>query len=1625
MILESVENGPLIWPSIEENGVTKPKKYSELSATEAIQADCDIKATNIILQGLPPEVYALVSNHKVAKELWERIQLLMQGTSLTKQEKELNTKFLNTLPPEWSKFVTDIKLVRDLHITNIDQLHAYLGQHEFHANEVRLMHERNSDPLAFSPQCGSPYQQYSNNQSSTPLSITYPSNDYQSSIHHNVYSPSSSIRKLEYAPLINQQPEFSQQDSGLIVLVFQNGDDPIDAINHMMSFLTAVVTSRYPTTNNQLRNSLNLGNKLTHLILEGNLKTNSGENTLLAAGTTRTYTPGASGSNSGKQRTVICYNCKGEGHMSKQCTKPKRKRDDSWFKDKVLLVQSQASGQILHEEELAFLADLGILEVALMAMPSSEQLNVVNHSETEITSDSNIIPYSHVNDTLTAEFKRYKEQVKVLKEGQNVDLRSNDIASYSSAQSVEIDHLKQTLSEHLKEKESLMQTVTLLKNDFKKEESRNIDGEIALEKRIKQLDNIKAQQLEPKLYDGNVIKNTSAIVIPDSEETLLLAKESRSKMLLKQQDPMILEKKDYVNSPRISSKTTKVEVPKELPKVSMVNTSLKKLKHNLVGFDVVFKERTTPTTITEGSWGKSSVDNDVTKHHSDPEMLKIDVEPITPKLLNKKIAHSAYIKHTQEEATVRKDLVEYVKSKYPLDHSLESVYRPTSRTFTIVGNACPLTRITTTTEVPLRKPTALDNETSKPVVTLVYSRKPRKSKTNVPVSKSKVLKSVVQIVLWYLDSGCSKHMTGDRSQLTNFVNKFLGTVKFRNDHVAKILGYGDYQIGNVTISRVYYMEGLGHNLFSVGQFCDSNLEVAFRQHTCFIRNLEGVDLLTGSRGNNLYTLSLGDMMASSPICLLSKASKTKSWLWHRRLSHLNFGAINHLARHGLVRGLPKLKFEKDHLCSTCAMGKSMIKPHKPKSEDTNQEKLYLLHMDLCGPMRVASVNGNKYILIIVDDYSRFTWVRFLRSKDKAPNFIIKFLKMIQVRIKMIVRRIRTDNGTEFVNQTLREYYEKISISRETFVARSPQQNGVIERRNRTLIQAARTMLIYAKAPLFLWAKAVATACYTQNRSIIRLRHGKTPYDLLHDKPPDLSFFHVFGALCCPTNDSEKLGKLQPKADIDFDELTAMASEHSSSGPALHEITPATISSGLVPNPPPSTPFVPPSRTDWDIYGFNRFAPVLAVSTGSPSSTIVDQDAPSPTNSQTTPKTQPPFIPNDVEEDNHNIEVAYMGNDPYFDAFLTAVEPKTYKDALTQSCWIKAMQEELNEIERLKVWELVPRPDKVMVITLKWIYKEKLDELGGILKNKARLVARSSRQEEGIDFEESFTPVARLEAIRIFLAFAAHMNMVVYQMDVKTAFLNGNLQEEVYVSQPDGFVDPDNPNHVYKLKKALYGFKQAPCAWYDMLSSFLISQDFSKGSVDPTLFIRKEGKELLMVQVHVNDIIFAASTPELCDIFAKIIFNSCDPVDTPMVEKSKLDKDKEGKAVDPLHYRGLAYRKHLHAVKRIFRYLRGTVNRGLWYPKDSSIALTTFADADHAGCQDTRRSTSGSMQFLGDRLEHVENGVIELYFVNTEYQLANIFTKALTRERIEFLINKLGMWSFTPETLKQLADEVDE
>ncbi|GJR84303.1 retrovirus-related pol polyprotein from transposon TNT 1-94 [Tanacetum coccineum] len=269
-----------------------------------------------------------------------------------------------------------------------------------------------------------------------------------------------------------------------------------------------------------------------------------------------------------------------------------------------------------------------------------------------------------------------------------------------------------------------------------------------------------------------------------------------------------------------------------------------------------------------------------------------------------------------------------------------------------------------------------------------YNWKPKSQKGNVNPN-------LVEIVLFIVDSGCSKHMTGNLKLLTNFVEKFLGTVKFGNDQIAPILGYGDLVQGTITIKRVYYVEGLNHNLFSVGQFCDADLEVAFRKSTCYIRDLKGNDLLTGSRGTDLYSISLKDSTTPNPICLMAKATSSQAWLWHRRLSHLNFDTINLLSKNNIVNGLPKLKFVKDHLCSSCELGKAKRKSFHTKTTPSSKRRLQLLHMDLCGPMRVESINGKKYVLVIVDDYSRYTWTHFLRSKDETPGVLIDFLTLVQ------------------------------------------------------------------------------------------------------------------------------------------------------------------------------------------------------------------------------------------------------------------------------------------------------------------------------------------------------------------------------------------------------------------------------------------------------------------------------------------------------------------------------------------------------------------------------------------------------------------------------------------------------
>nr|GEU89583.1 retrovirus-related Pol polyprotein from transposon TNT 1-94 [Tanacetum cinerariifolium] len=702
------------------------------------------------------------------------------------------------------------------------------------------------------------------------------------------------------------------------------------------------------------------------------------------------------------------------------------------------------------------------------------------------------------------------------------------------------------------------------------------------------------------------------------------------------------------------------------------------------------------------------------------------------------------------------------------------------------------------------------------------------------------------------------------------------------------------------LSRVYFVEGLFHNLFSVRQFCDSDLEVAFRRNACFVRNLEGVDLLKGDRLTNLYTINLHDMASASLICLMARASSTY---------------------------LPKFKYHKEHLCPSYEQGKSKRASHPPKPIPNSRQRLHLLHMDLCGPMRIASINGKRTVLADQAQQVRQTSTSFTSIAETAPT--------------------PTNSSSQATN---------FPISSQDVDRRRTQQQCAQQQGNQALLQS----------------KTIAE--------------------------------NVLNAM--------------------FDGNTFV-------NPFANPSTSAAESSSLQ--------YVDPS----------------------------------------------------------NMHTFYQ---PY---------PHEFQ-------WTKD-----HPLEQV----LVPASDNISPLTLKWLFKNKHDEEKTVIRNKSRLVVRGYRQEKGIDFEESFAPVARMEAIRIFLAYATHKSFTVFQMDVKTKFLHGTLKEDVYVYQPEGFVDAD-----YPIYEALYGLKQAPRAWYDELSTFLLQNHFFKGTIDPTLFIRRFDNYILVVQVYVDDIIFGSTHPRYTQLFSDLMksrfemsmmgemmfylglqvnqspcgifinqsnyvleilkkygMKSCDHVGTPMEIKDKFDLDQNGTPVDATKYRSmigaLMYltfsrpdiihatclcaryqakptEKHLKEVKRIFLYLRGTVNTGLWYMKDSGFELTGFLDADYAGCKDTFKSTFGGAQFLVNGLwlllqkipiycdsksaiaiscnrvqhsrtkhivvryhfikEHVEKGTIELYFVKMDYQLADLLTKALPVDRFNYLVRRLGMRNLSPHELDRLA-----
>nr|GFA29992.1 hypothetical protein [Tanacetum cinerariifolium] len=632
------------------------------------------------------------------------------------------------------------------------------------------------------------------------------------------------------------------------------------------------------------------------------------------------------------------------------------------------------------------------------------------------------------------------------------------------------------------------------------------------------------------------------------------------------------------------------------------------------------------------------------------------------------------------------------------------------------------------------------------------------------------------------------------------------TVKFGNDQIAHILGYGDLVQGAVTIKRVYYVEGLNYNLFSIGQFCDANLEVAFRKSTCYIRDLKGNDLLT-------------------------------AWLWYRRLSHLNFDTINLLSKNDIVVGLLKLKFVKDHLCSSCELGKAKQKFFHTKTTSSSKRRLQLLHIDLCGPMRVASINGKRYVLVIVDDFSRYTWTYFLRSKDETPEVLINFLMLVQRGLHAQVRIVRTDKGTEFLNQTLHAYFAAEGILHQMLVARTPEQNGIVQRRNRTLVEAARTMISAAKVSLFFWAKAIATACFTQNRSLVIPRLEKTPYHIINDwKPSEKGDACIFVGYSTQSRAYRVFNKrtrvIVETIHVNFDELPQMASDHISSDPEPECQRTVLEHVSLSPGVQYQYNVTHGDRTvttsnELDLLLSPIFDELLNGSSKvlSKSSAVTTADAPNQSKQRNT------TLLNNQTTTDHTFK-----NDEFINILCTPVQDRG--------------ETSLRHVDSSNMHTFYQHHP----FEHRWTKDHPLEQVIGNPSQSVRTRRQLESDDEicmfalikGVDFEESFALVARLEAVQLFITYAAHKSFTVYHMDVKTAFLYGPLKEEVYVNQPDGFVDQYHPDKVYRLKKALYGLKQAPRAWYDELSNFLVSKGFSKGFIDPTLFITKHSGDILLV-----------------------------------------------------------------------------------------------------------------------------------------------------------------------------------
>ncbi|GJV62445.1 putative ribonuclease H-like domain-containing protein [Tanacetum coccineum] len=690
-----------------------------------------------------------------------------------------------------------------------------------------------------------------------------------------------------------------------------------------------------------------------------------------------------------------------------------------------------------------------------------------------------------------------------------------------------------------------------------------------------------------------------------------------------------------------------------------------------------------------------------------------------------------------------------------------------------------------------------------------------------------------------IDSRCSRHMTGNMSYLTDYEEIDGRYVAFGgNPKEWKITGKGTIKTGNLDFENVYFVRELKFNLFSVSQMCDKKNSVLFNDTECCVLspNFKLIDeshvLLRVPRKNNMYSVDLKNIVPKIGLtCLFAKATSDESKLWHRRLGRLNFKTINKLVKGNLVRGLPSKLFENDQTCVACQKGKQHIASCKSKSENLTSLLLYLLHMDLFGLTFVKSLMKKMYCLVVIDNFSRFTWVLFLATKDETNDILKSFITGIENLVDYKVKVIRCDNGTEFKNKEMNQFCEINGILRQYSVARTPQQNRVAERRNRTIIEAARTMLADSNPKSY-------------HKDVSK-----------------------------PSSDDRKTIDEDPRKDCECNDQEKEDNDNNTNNVNAASINEVNVVGGKTSIELPDDPNMP-ALEDYSIFDFSR------------------------------------------DDEDECVEA----------------DMKILDTIIQDLSWIEAMQEELLQFKLQEVWTLVDLPNGKRAIGTKWVFRNKKGKRGIVIRNKARLVAQGYTQEEGIDYHEVFAPVARIAAIRLFLAYASFKDFMVYQMDVKSAFLYEKIEEEVYVCQPLGFEDPDFPDRVYKVEKALYGLHQAPKAWYETLLTYLLDNEFQRGKINKTLFIKR--------------------------------YKEVKTASTPIETQKPLLKEEDGEEVDVYMYMSMIGSLVYLTSSRPDIMFVGVI---LWYPKDSPFDLVAYTDSDYAGASLDRKSTTGGCQFLGCRL----------------------------------------------------------